>query len=212
MKTLLTILSHGKADATLSRHWLYYVTTGCDLLVSSPVDDRSNVGIGFACGYSEHHGRNTVMRYYETFRHVSKLDYDYFIFIEYDCILLGPPKFTPKPGTISTHTFYDNTPKGFRGHHFFHCPWYFDAATLEKFLEEGAKLIARNEFELGFPDRWIGYVCEQGGIGFNHIRNSYSQNTIDMPYMIQEAREAVANGAWAIHGIKTKEQLEGVMG
>jgi hypothetical protein len=102
--------------------------------------------------------------------------------------------------------------KGFNAPVFVHTPWYFDRSAALKILKYGTKLFQLNMTEGGFVDRWLGLILELYDIEwFDCSMTTYSQNTIDTSKMIQEACEAIKNGAWYVHGIKDSRTLQSII-
>lgn len=118
--------------------------------------------------------------------------------IEYDVLLFGKPVLKNDwSGTI----FPD----------FIHPPWVFTRQAAHKFTHTGEALLRRGCISGGWPDRHLKLISElvEGLVCDPSI--NYSRNTLDKWEYRMEAREAVRNGAWSIHGCKTNDQFEHLM-
>lgn len=140
---------------------------------------------------------NLIRRTIEVLEHFLTTYHDRLVLIEYDVVLFARPALNREfSGTMFAE--------------FIHSPWCFDQEAARRFVRIGRTLLQHKAITGGWPDRHMRLM-------FDLLRptvdenNNYSRNTLDQPHMIAEAREAVKNGCWAVHGLKTKEQFEALM-
>lgn len=224
MRTLLVILSYEKANSMVERHWPFYMKSGYDIMGVGRENSRCvfpkehlvwQVNIGkdeYVQGPNlpDYHVRALSCALSLTYGGDAEnpQPYTHFALTEPDAIFLKPLPLHPS-GLMATYG--GGNSKGFYGNAFFHGPWVVDRTTAQKFVDGGRAMLNCGLFELGFPDRFWGLWQELYGIKFTPMgRHSYSQNRLDRPEFIQQAREAIAAGACYTHGIKTAEELEAV--
>jgi hypothetical protein len=114
--------------------------------------------------------------------------------IEYDVVLFDKPRLK-------------NDFSGTMFEQFIHPPWLFTRHTAHKFLQCGETLLRHGSISGGWPDRHLRLIFDLVQPVADESVN-YSKNTLDQPHFITEAREFIAAGGWAVHGVKSKEQLE----
>ncbi len=72
--------------------------------------------------------------------------------------------------------------------------------------------MARGGWIHGSPDMFLGLIVDRAQMRWEDIGcGTFSRNTIHSPEDIALARKAIANGAWFIHGIKSREVLEAIL-
>lgn len=213
MKTLLVVFSHSTANDLIARHWPFYLNAECDILGVGREDTQclwptsyrliGTVNIGKE-GYAQ--GDDLPRRLVRTWEHCLRLPYDEFVIIEADCIILKPiPQLAPGlHGALVGHRS-----AGYHAADFYHPPWGSDRETTKLLVKYGHRLLNCGLYENGFPDRWLGLLRELYDIPFTPT-DTYSQNRLDMPQYIADARKAIADGKWAIHGVKTEAELKAV--
>lgn len=133
-------------------------------------------------------------------------NYDDFLITEYDGVIVRKPPAHPGGivGTLAGHKS-----DGFLAKSFYHCPWWMDRPSAEDFLRRARIMLDFNLSEHGFIDRFLGAYGELYGVPIQQM-NTYSRNTIESPEEIEDARKAVAENCWFIHGIKSKEVLDAI--
>src|SRR3990172_5737077 len=94
MRTLIVIQTHGEVDPALKRHWPWLMKSGCELLVTSPVDDPSEFE-GPVLGVKINRMPEDYYRLQERSVLLFKLllserppDYDDVMLLPYDCMFL----------------------------------------------------------------------------------------------------------------------------
>lgn len=218
MKTLLIIQGYGRAQERIRRHWPWYLRAGCDILGIDRIDGRVHwpserlIGVCQSGWDTYVQGANLVNLLIDCFRiGLTYYAYSDFCVIENDSIFLD--KLPEHPGSCLNTCIGGYQTSGFRAKHFFHTPWWADRPTAELIVRLGERLVAAELIERGFPDRWLGLLCDLYP-EFIRWRNDpafWSVNDVSVPpTLIECAREAIARGTIYIHGIKTPEQLEAV--
>lgn len=204
MKPLLVIFSYSGQDEMLNRHWPYFEKAECDILLSSPVDAACERG-GLTYAKSQHYGSQLMARTFWTFRHVLKLGFDAYYFVEGDSVCLRP---APRKLTDGLHCFlWDNHDPRFTANQYPHWVLGMNRKTLVAL--ESASRNYDPALESGFPDRLIGRICEESNIPMIHSpKLCHSRNRIsDNPEHEKEARQALKDGIVFLHGIKTQQDL-----
>jgi hypothetical protein len=204
---LLVVFTYEGQNEMLDRHWKGYEKHfGEHILLSFPTDAPCPRG-GVCFNKSQHYGKELMERIYKTLRLVTMMPYDMIYCIEGDSIILSKP---PEILSSGLHCFlWNNTENRFKAKHYPHWPWAANKPTLSAIVQ---LMRFRLEEEEGFPDRQMGLICEDNEIPMIHRSDiCYSRNRLDRPEYIEEAREAIKNGAMFIHGIKTKEEFDAVI-
>lgn len=223
MRTLLIILSYAKANDMVARHWPYFLKAGCDIMGVGREDSdcrfpTERLVYTAKIGKDSYvDGANLPEMHVRALEVALSLDYnqdteapqpyDSFALTEPDAIFLKPLPLH-RGGLMATYSG-GNSP-GFLGSFFCHGPWHFDRWTAKQAVNFGKRMIAKGLVERGFPDRFWGLWCDLYDTKFTSFPNSYSQNRLDRPEFIQQARDAIAKGAFYVHGIKTIGELQAV--
>lgn len=214
-QNLVVVFTQSKANDLVKRHYRYWEKGGCDILgVLSKDEDCYWPNENFIKSGIENGplGNNYVVRFLETL-HVligCFTQYRCFCFIEADSIFTAPvPDLFPHHLMTRLNGYKS---EGFNASRFVHTPWYMDRSAALQILKYGTRLQNIGMTEKGFVDRWLGLILELYDIEWKDCSDeTYSQNTIDTPKKIQEAREAIKNGAWYIHGIKDSRTLQAII-
>jgi len=218
---LLVVLAHSKASDALARHWPWLLKGECDILGVGredtttiwPAEKGQDNFIGEIRVGAESYasGQNHITRYLDVLRwctdHVA---HQRFCVIEYDCLIFKPLSLVAfKPGLLTTCA--GGRSEGFRGSLFFHTPWWCDRTTACDIMRYGGRMLRAGLDERGFLDRWLGLLADLYDLRVQDFVDFwYTQNTIDTPEKIAEARRAIIAGAWGLHGCKTAAQLEAI--
>ena len=67
-------------------------------------------------------------------------------------------------------------------------------------------MIAAGELEQGTPDYWTGLMIDRYQLPWSDFP-AFIRNTLDSPVSIHQARQAIRDGVYLVHGVKTAEQL-----
>jgi hypothetical protein len=219
MKTTTIILAHGDALETIDRHFPIWKQNTDKLVFVSPNDNPCVID-GFDCFTYEgrqHHGQLALKRQMFSFNIALMYESDYYVFMEYDAIMLKRPEpYSVFQGNIFNQRVITQKQKEWldKGACFIHFPWIFPKDVLKEFVEKATIdpndnvahdiWLARKCVELDIKVHNMLAFCDGTGEGF-------SQNTFDTPERIDAAVKAVKNGAYALHGIKTKEVLDKIL-
>lgn len=218
MKPLLAILSYQKANDMVMRHMPYFRRAGCDILGVGredttclwPAVDDQFIGSIKEGKDSYVSGSNLIEM------HLGVLDYCIDTYFQYTHLVLTEPDaifLKPLPSLMHgiMGTLAGGRSEGFHSSFYFHGPWVMDIRTAEQVLMRGQRLLEAGLIERGFPDRFYGLLCDLycEEIQFKKFPG-YSQNRLDRPEYIAQAREAIKAGAHYVHGIKTAQELQAV--
>lgn len=228
MNLLLAIHSWSGANEILARHWPFFRNAGASRIVGIGTDGSRRTyplptlakckfpeeidGVAIIGDDSYMAGSNLVRRLMETMDWMMTQPEDRFALVEYDTIILRPiPEFSGVAAyRAGGPTWGSKSKLGF-----FHNPWLFDRPTGRQIVLQLASIIAEGHCGYGTPesspDVAFAWACERAGVEVQQLLKEYSQNDLDRPQYLAEARESVRNGAHAIHGVKTKDQLEYIL-
>ena len=207
MKTILTVWAHREVQATVNRHLPYWPARQGDLIFLCPVDSVIETTYPvLAMERSMHHGTEINRKFRRMLEFWLTMDYERFVFMEYDALCLSPEFPELDPGKLYGNLFKSDQ-REFKGHFFLHPPITVCRPVLEK-LVAFAKTVP-DETD-AYWDRYLGYVCEFGKIPFDGYWGlGYAQNTIQ-PEHIPAAVEARRNGAVMYHGVKSGAVLKAI--
>jgi len=222
MKTLVCVQGFASAQETIRLNAPFYQKSGCDLIGVDGVDSEVKCWPGcFRFATAVKPVRDGTMGFHpmrllNTFNEVSRLDYDWFIFTEYDSIFL---KKIPDFGVIGNGfgafiAGYCPEKWNCGSGPFLHPPFVLSIDTLGKWITTAAELIMAGQLGNGTPDVFSALVCEKAGIEIHNLNGVWSTNGLDMRVaskMIQ-AREAARNGCWHIHGVKRLDHRQFILG
>lgn len=220
MKPLLTILSYVRANDIVRRHWDYYLKADCDIVGIGrettscewpcKVGERRLVAVQNIGEDSYVHGDNLIRLHIDTLDYLLSLagDYTHFALTEPDAIFLKP--LAPECPVYGLRaTLQGGRSPGFLGSFFCHGPWILDRHAATYAVNSARRMLKVGLIEQGFPDRFWGLLCDLYDLPYSKF-NGYSQNRLDTPQFIENARQAIAGGCAAIHGIKSQEELRAV--
>ena len=206
-KTATIIFGYGGAKHIIERHLELWKKLSDTLVFVMPEDDYCTIPDYHTWIHEKsiHYGLGLIKRILFAFKKALELNADIFYFMEYDAILLKHPIIS-EDRQIQGNVFTSDPNQSFGGYFFkaksfCHFPYIFTRDSLEKFCS----VADSSEFELGFPDRWFSYQLEKNNIPIFDLLKSgegFSQNTIHTP---QPLIEAIKEGRYAIHGIKSDE-------
>lgn len=219
MKTLLCVMAHREAQATFDRHLGLWRAHGYPILVMCPTDSPVQTGIQTVLvGKRGHHSDGANARFRTFLKTLLDLEqYDSFFIHEYDSVCLCPkvPEVVLRNRYLWCNRFKNDfaDPK-FIGTQFLHPPFFMTREVIHAVLKTVGREAIEDHAEHNFYDRWLGLVADKACGTFlpqGYDRLGYSQNTI-LPAHMDEAKQAVREGARFIHGVKTETVLEGLLG
>lgn len=155
---------------------------------------------------------NLPSRLVLTLKHFLTTEFERCIVMEYDTLILGPIPDYPS-GFVAKH-FLGVIP-GSEATQFFHTPWLFDRESAETVIRVGMELmmdgtVGRGGWIHGSPDMFLGLIVDRSGMKFTDS-GTFTKNTIHSPEDITLARQAVADGVWFLHGVKSREVLDAIL-
>jgi len=213
MKVTTTIFAHGAALETVKRHYPIWKKNSDNILIISPIDDPCTLdNVDYLThGKKQHSGYDSLKRDLFGMKSALSYDSDYYVFLEYDAVMLQRPQ--PRPivqGNLFNDYIFLNrlTEPMSQCICFLHFPWVFPSNVLKFFTES----VEVKEDGCPFVDSWIAQKIMDLNLEIHNTRygEAYSQNTIE-PKHFNELSMAIQNGAYAIHGIKEQETLDIVM-
>lgn len=227
MNLLLAVHSWSGANEILARHWPYFSNAGASRIVGIGTDGSRRAyppPTDHKCKFPEGTevaiigddaymaGSNLVRRLMETMDWMLTQPEERFAIAEYDTIFLKPiPEFSGVAAYRAGGPTWGSKAKT----GFYHNPWMFDRGSGKALVQQLAQLLVEGLCGYGMaessPDVAFALACERTGIEVQQLLHEYSQNTLDLPHFLDEARQAVRAGAHCIHGVKTKEQLEYIL-
>lgn len=222
MKTLMLVITHPEAQATLLQNAATWAVANCDVYgvehedrppMQWPAETKSvlRIGTGLARAYGP--GNPLLTRFLKVFKwcasNAEALDYNVFCISEADVIFVRP---VPEWPILPLGTRAGGKSEGFLGSSYFHPPWLISWEDMSAIVRYSERLLSVGLDERGFPDRFIGLLSDlYPDVGFQDSGN-YSQNTLDQPHYMAEAIAAVKRPTtWACHGCKTKSQYDALI-
>lgn len=212
---ILAIQTFKGANDTVWRHYPFYEKCGADRIIGIttlggkcrwPTLDQYEIGKD---SYVD--GPHLCERLLDTIDWCLSLRATEIIVAEYDTLFFRE---MPKPfpsGLVMNRT--GGGGDGFKGAQYYHGPWCMNAETAREVVTVGRDMIMEGEIERGWPDRFIGWLAEFHKIPVvDGFFQNYTQNALDRPQFLEEARAAILSGAHAVHGCKTPAQLEYITG
>lgn len=206
----------------IERHWPYWKASGLDMLGIDRLDARVSWPENIPCvpignsTYIDKENGNMIRFMVEAFYYClceSWSNYSDFMMIDYDAVIVSKPP--PHPGGFaSTLAAYCPPEWKTQSTRCFGTPWWMDRETCRRFVEEGESLLATGYYDNGTPDCYCGLILDRRpDIKFSPV-NSYHRNTLDMrlPRLLNECKQAIADGAWIIHGFRDAQHLDYVLG
>lgn len=202
---LLAVLTCQSATETAKRHWSSWQKHFDDIVFVTTVDSNCWVPDGieqWPVGRDYYPDRDKpddnlprrTLSVLEWFLKRRQADSDRLVLIEYDVVIFDTPTFKHE----FSATLFEQ---------FVHPPWAFSRSCAEKFWRTGSTLLRHGVITGGWPDRHLKLIMDLVAPSVD-LNCNYTKNTLDEEWMLKEARERIKDGAWAVHGIKTKEQLE----
>lgn len=226
MNNITTVVfAHGDAAETINRHIPIWKSNTDNLLIVSPKDNPCIIE-GIDCLSIEkrqHHGPHTLARHLFAMKAALGYNSDFYVFLEYDAIMLKRPE--PRPiiqgNLFNERIFFQRQEEWMKkGSCFLHFPWIFPADKLKEFVERVDLSVENNpqDHKNYAHDIWIAQKLMKLDFEIHNLLGlvpsapngsgeGYSQNSFDTPQSIENVVFQVKNGAYALHGIKSKEAL-----
>jgi len=228
------VFAYGGAKETVRRHLPIWKAHTDDLLLVSPSDAPCVID-GVNCltfSKSQRYGPHSLERQLFGMKAALGYDSDFYVFLEYDAIMLQRPRARPivQGNLFNQHLFYNNDDRVWQGVCFMHYPWVFPADKLKNFVNtvELSVFPAHQfrdsndgQYERTYcQDVWMvqkllthgfeihnlsGYDSREIEIGEGFSRHTIDKNNIELALL--KAR----NGAYALHGIKDEETLSQIL-
>ena len=230
MNNVTTIIfAHGDAIETVNRHLPIWKAYTDNLLIVSPKDNPCILQ-GIDClsvDKRQHHGPHTLARHLFAMKAALGYNSDFYVFLEYDAIMLRRPE--PRPiiqGNLFNERVFNNKQEEWmrQGHCFLHFPWIFPADKLKQFVEHVDLSVENNPvYHKNYAhDIWIAQKLMKHNFAVHNLLGlvpsapngtgeGYSQNSFNSPELLENVANQVKSGAYALHGIKTKEALERIL-
>lgn len=213
MKTALFIHSYAAANENVRRLWEYYKRSGWDIFGVSRINTKckwpeniptKDIGVD---AYIK--GSNLPQRMVDTYDWFVTDhrfdDYQYACIIEHDGIFIKAP---PEPMAEAMGHWAGGPVSPNLAGGFYHCPWWLERSTAQRFVECGNKLIKQGSYENGNPDFFFAWVLEHLGVQPKNLDGTYSRNSLDIGSDRDQCRDMIRkNTLWFVHGVKTEEQL-----
>lgn len=210
---LLAIHSYPGANATVKRHWPYFLAAGVDRIVGISTEnggcewpdgiETTEIGDG-----KYMNGPNLPTRLVRTMQWCLSQVEDRFCIIEYDTLFFRP---IPKDWKGVAAFRAGGQTFGSKSTCFYHNPWLFDRESGEKLVAEMWKIIYEGHCGYGTPesspDVFFGMACERADIEVQQLLYEYSRNSFYRPEFLDEARQHIREGCHVVHGVKKEEEL-----
>lgn len=136
-------------------------------------------------------------------------DFTDFCMIESDSLFLRKPD--PHPGGLFTRLAGGPVGGASKATRFFHTPWWADRETAKTIVDEGRKLMSEGEWELCSPDLFLGLITDRRPEIKLTETKTWSCNGGDFQNRKEHAEKAVKEGAWFLHGLRTKEEYDWIL-
>lgn len=201
---LLAVLTCQSATETAQRHWPSWRRHFENIVFVTTVDSKCWVPEGISewkFGRDFYNDRDRpcdnlcrrTLDVLEEFYHTGE---DSLCLIEYDVLLFAEPTLN---GDFSGTMFSE----------FIHPPWVFSRGCAFETVKVGREFLRHGQHSGGWPDRHLKMILDTVQPEIDPNEN-YSYNTIG-PDQIEDARQAVKRGAFAIHGCKHQEIFQEIM-
>lgn len=219
MNNITTVIfAHVDAIETIKRHIPIWKAYTDNLLFVSPKDNPLTLE-GFDClsiEKREHHGPHALKRHLFAMKVALNYESDFYVFLEYDAIMLKRPE--PRPiiqGNLFNERFINNEDKIKTGFCFLHFPWIFPAEKLKDFTSKVDLSVEDHvSYEKTYShDIWLMQKLIKHNFEVKNLLGSegFSSNSIDTPKKLSSAKSLIEKGAYALHGIKTEDVLKEIL-
>ena len=213
MKSLLCIQSYSGARNHVHLLWPSYKMSGLDILGTCPVNSTHDWPSD--CKFVHNIGEEGWLTPGFLIRWVNLWkvllsdqkyeEYDSFLVTPFDVMFLKPAPI--HEGGLITHLAGFKLNYGEKANTFYHPPWWADRKSAKVIVDHGEKLISEGTWELFAPDVFLGLIIEETKLSWRDC-DVYSVNGGMMKECLPNAIKAVKNGAWFVHGVVNKEQMD----
>lgn len=201
MKTLVVVHAHAGVESIMDRHARFWEASG-DVLYTSPLNAPITGRHSVKLGCDGYVGPESIRRFRTVWGHLLQLSYDLFQINEYDSFCLGPvPLFDGLQGNL----FFNSDPK-YESPIFFQAPWILNRPTLERIVAAMGEI--PTTLDAHFCDRVLGAIVLRENIPWAGYADKGISWNLVAPQEIAALKNAVTNGAVAIHGIKTEAAFD----
>lgn len=212
MKVLLAVFTCAKCSPALLRHWPYFLNQKADeycIITTENKPCATPKGVfTLPVGVDNYiNGAHLPRRMVNAISALLKQDWDRLILAEYDTIFFKPIPVMTSYCAAHVAGFYPEST-------FYHNPWMFSREMAEPFVKKGNErlpLIQDGSREAS-PDVFFGVVTKEACIWVDSPWKEFSRNTLENPGDLDLARACYRDGYHVIHGVKTKEELEYILG
>jgi len=218
-KITTVIFAHGDAINTVNVHLPIWKSNTDNLLIVSPNNNACIVN-GIDCLTYEgrqHHGPLSLKRQMFAMNAAMLYDSDYYVFLEYDALLLKKPKNRNiiQCNVWNEHVLLQKDQTAMdEWKCFLHFPWIFPKKELIEFL----KVVTLDENDETPQDVWLAQQIMKHDFKIYNLMGvktgvweGYSRNSFDTVELVNNAIQHVQNGAYALHGIKTKDVFDKII-
>lgn len=228
MNTCLAVFTCRVGNDALMRHWPYFlrqkathnaIITTLDTHCLTP----EGVDVIPISGDSYINGDHLPRRMLDTLEELlRRYDSSVLMLAEYDTVIFHQIELQNLKHDVAGHLAGFET-WGSKAKRFYHNPHVFWRGIVPDFIETGRKAIeegvcgkmSHDAYGLpeSSPDVFFGYICERMGFEVQtDLWTEFSRNSFDHKEDLELAEQAYCEGLNVIHGIKTKEELEYIIG
>lgn len=212
MNAALFIHSYPGGNAILKRHWPHFQHSGLPLFGVGPRNGRTvwpetipNRGIASDAYVGRPDLSYKMVGTYEWFVNDPIFNaYDYAWIVEYDALFLKP---APAVTSDAAATLSGGPVEGHLARSFYHGPWILSRPACHRFVSKGYELINKGQHENGSPDFFFSLVFERLREKITPLQGTFSVNGGDFCNRMDAAERAIKAGAWYVHGLRTKDEL-----
>lgn len=218
--TVCIVLAHGAARDTVDRHLPLWEAVAEQVAFVTPCDAQLSAGFReYSVGVNAKYGPENNRRVQFALALGLRTQHPYIMLTEYDAVLWSAPPadalpaFGQSAGPLFTgpqRKFWHWEGKDFAGRSYMHFPQIHTRASARAILAAMDKLPM--DAEHGLADRYMGLAIERAGVKVNNWlpRYAYTKDTLTLDD-VAPCRDAIAAGAFASHGLKSADVLNGIL-
>jgi len=213
VKPLAVIAAHSAAGDAILRHLPFWRSSGLETCIyfsdEIPAHVAAEVPTARILGPSGHTGEASIQRIKELLRRaVSNAVHhqtNHVLIGEYDVVAFRPPPVDAPPPMVVMAPLHPNGDDRFSAPFYPHVFWRMSRETCRHLCGVAFEMPDTAEHSMG--DRWFAALCAKAGVNLVNDAGMFSRNSLDRPEYIAGAQRCLAEGGWAVHGVKTKEML-----